>query len=155
MVWSNHWLHFAAPKPVGKHEFSDILNAQGFKPTSDQESQTLSSLKKEQNKPDDPIKAKVNHHTTNHTLGIMDITDPWAFIKNPHTLRKEQGSLLPGLCFGLYAENWISKENNRYTVVFSILPFGNHVKKFGWNFNQDFSFLSKSNFKCLFVSDLA
>ena len=55
-----HWLHdFAAPKPVGKHEFSDILDAHGFKPTSDQESQTLSSLKKEQNKPDDPIKAKV------------------------------------------------------------------------------------------------
>ena len=56
-----HWYHFSAPKPVGKHEFSDILNAQGFKATSDQEaeSQTLSSLKKEQNKPDDPIKAKV------------------------------------------------------------------------------------------------
>ena len=33
------------------------------------------------------------------------------------------------------------------------LPFGNHVKKFGSNFNQGFSFLSKSNLKCLFVSD--
>lgn len=55
------WFHLAAPKPVGKHEFSDILDAQGFKPTSDQESQTLSSLKKEQNKPEDPIKAKVNY----------------------------------------------------------------------------------------------
>ena len=60
-----HWIDmcidyiFAAPKPVGKHEFSDILDAHGFKATSDQESQTLSSLKKEQNKPDDPIKAKV------------------------------------------------------------------------------------------------
>ena len=42
------------------------------------------------------------------------------------------------------AENSIKKENSRYTVVFSILPFGNHVKKFGSNFNQAFSFLSKS-----------
>ena len=38
-------------------------------------------------------------------------------------------------------------------MVFSNLSFGNHVKKFGSNFNQDFSFLSKSNLKCLFVSD--
>ena len=30
-------------------------------------------------------------------------------------------------------------------MVFSNLSFGNHVKKFGSNFNQDFSFLSKSN----------
>ena len=46
---------------MGKNEFSDILNAQGFKATSEQEpgSQTLKSLKKEQNKPDDPVKAKV------------------------------------------------------------------------------------------------
>ena len=44
-------------------------------------------------------------------------------------------------------------ENSRYTVVFSSLPFGNNVKKFGSNYNQDFSFLSKSNLKCLFVSD--
>ena len=51
------------------------------------------------------------------------------------------------------AENLINKENSRYTVVFSILPFGNHVKKFGLNFNQDFSFLSKSNLKRLFVSN--
>ena len=87
LAWSKHWLHFAAPKPVGKHEFSDILNAQGFKPTSDQESQTLSSLKKEQNKPDDPIKAKVNNCTTNHTLGIMDSTVPWAGLSlKAHTL---------------------------------------------------------------------
>ena len=33
------------------------------------------------------------------------------------------------------------------------MSFGNHVKKFGSNFNQDFSLLSKSNLKCLFVSD--
>ena len=39
------------------------------------------------------------------------------------------------------------------SVVFSILPFGNHVKKFGSNFKQDFNFLSKSNLKCLFVYD--
>ena len=51
------------------------------------------------------------------------------------------------------AENWINKENSRYTVVFSSLPFGNHVTKFGSNFNQGFNFLSKSNLKCLFVSD--
>ena len=51
------------------------------------------------------------------------------------------------------AENWTNKENSRYIVVFSNLLFGNHVKKFGSNFNQDFSFLSKSNLKCLFVSD--
>ncbi|KAL9950314.1 hypothetical protein ACROYT_G042795 [Oculina patagonica] len=61
-VFGNYGPKWSAPKPVGKHEFSDILNAHGFKATSDQEteSQTLSSLKKEQNKPDDPIKAKVN-----------------------------------------------------------------------------------------------
>lgn len=54
-------ISFLAPKPMGKNAFSDILNAQGFKATSEQEpgSQTLKSLKKEQNKPDDPIKAKV------------------------------------------------------------------------------------------------
>ena len=51
------------------------------------------------------------------------------------------------------AENWINKETSRYTVVFSSLEFGNHVKNFGSNFNQDFSFLSKSNLKCLFMSD--
>ena len=38
-------------------------------------------------------------------------------------------------------------------MVFSSLPFRNHVKKFGSIYNQDFSFLSKSNLKCLFVSD--
>ena len=42
------------------------------------------------------------------------------------------------------AENWINKENGRYSVVFSILPFGNHIKKYGSNFNQGFSFLSQS-----------
>ena len=30
-------------------------------------------------------------------------------------------------------------------MVFFILLFGNHVKKFGSNFNQGVSFLSKSN----------
>ena len=52
---------FLAPKPVGKHEFSDILNAQGFKSATGQDTgpQTLKSLKKEKNKSDDPIKAKV------------------------------------------------------------------------------------------------
>ena len=30
------------------------------------------------------------------------------------------------------AENWINKENSRYTVVFSSLPFGNHEKKKIW-----------------------
>ena len=46
---------------MGKDEFSDILNAQGFKTTGDQEgeAQTLKALKKEQNKPLDPIRAKV------------------------------------------------------------------------------------------------
>jgi len=33
------------------------------------------------------------------------------------------------------------------------LLYGNHVKKFGSNFNQGFSFLSNSNLKCLFLSD--
>ena len=32
------------------------------------------------------------------------------------------------------AENWINRKNSRYAVVFSILQFGNHVKKFGSNF---------------------
>ena len=32
------------------------------------------------------------------------------------------------------AENWINKENSRYTVVFSSLPFGNHVKKIWFKF---------------------
>ena len=36
------------------------------------------------------------------------------------------------------AENLLNKENSRYTVVFSILPFGNHLKKIGSNFNQEF-----------------
>ena len=40
------------------------------------------------------------------------------------------------------AENWINKENSRCTVVFSIWPFNNHVKKFGSNFAQGFSFVS-------------
>ena len=47
------------------------------------------------------------------------------------------------------AENWINRENSRYTVVFSILPFGNHVNKFGWRLNKEFSFLSKSNLKMI------
>ena len=51
------------------------------------------------------------------------------------------------------AENWINKENSRYTVIFCFLSFGNHVKKFRWNLNQDFSFLSKPNLKTLFLSD--
>ena len=61
-------ISFSAPKPVGQNEFSDILNAQGFnRPTTQgaqgaQGAQTLSSLKKEQNKPDDPIKAKVLYY---------------------------------------------------------------------------------------------
>lgn len=58
-------IYFSAPKPVGQNEFSDILNAQGFnRPTAQgaQGAQTLSSLKKEQNKPDDPIKAKVLYY---------------------------------------------------------------------------------------------
>ena len=50
------------------------------------------------------------------------------------------------------AGNWINKENSRYAVVFSIFPFFDHVNKYGSNFNKDFSFLSKSNLKCLFVS---
>ena len=50
------------------------------------------------------------------------------------------------------AENRINEENSIYTVVFSSSLCGNHVKKFGSSFNQDFSFLSKSNL-CLFVSD--
>ena len=51
-------------------------------------------------------------------------------------------------------ENWINKREKADTVlIFSILPFDNHAKKFGSNFNQWFSVLSKSNLKCLFVSD--
>ena len=38
-------------------------------------------------------------------------------------------------------------------VVFSILPFDNHIKKHGSKFNQGFSFLSKSNLKYLFVPE--
>ena len=36
------------------------------------------------------------------------------------------------------AENLLNKENSRYTVVSSILPFGNHLKKIGSNFNPEF-----------------
>ena len=36
---------------------------------------------------------------------------------------------------------------------FLILLFGNHIKKHGSNFNQGFSFPSKSNLKYLFVPD--
>lgn len=63
-VFGNYGQKWNAPKPVGKNEFSDILNAQGFKSAAGggQESgpQTLKSLKKEQNKSEDPVKAKVN-----------------------------------------------------------------------------------------------
>lgn len=59
-VFGNYGQKWSAPKPVGQNEFSDILNAQGFNRPAAQGAQTLSSLKKEQNKPDDPIKAKVN-----------------------------------------------------------------------------------------------
>ena len=46
-------------------------------------------------------------------------------------------------------KNYRTKELH---VVFSILPFGNHLKKFGSNFNQGFSFLSKSRLK-MFICD--
>ena len=36
-------------------------------------------------------------------------------------------------------------------MVFSSLPFGNHFKKSVSNFNQELSFLPKSNLRCLFV----
>lgn len=60
-VFGSYGQKWNAPKPVGKHEFSDILNAQGFKSATGQDTgpQTLKSLKKEKNKSDDPIKAKV------------------------------------------------------------------------------------------------
>ncbi|XP_031568083.1 cyclin-G-associated kinase-like [Actinia tenebrosa] len=48
------------PKRVGKDEFSDFLDVHGFKTTSgDKSPETLRGLKREQNKPDDPIKAKI------------------------------------------------------------------------------------------------
>ncbi|KAK3755297.1 hypothetical protein QZH41_014605 [Actinostola sp. cb2023] len=49
------------PKRVGKDEFSDFLDVHGFKSTSekDKEPEKLSDLRKDQCKPDDPIKAKV------------------------------------------------------------------------------------------------
>ena len=34
------------------------------------------------------------------------------------------------------AENLINEKNSGYTVVFSILQFGNHLKKFGLNFQS-------------------
>ena len=49
------------------------------------------------------------------------------------------------------AENRINKENSRYALVYSSLPFGNHVKKFGLNFNQDFSFLFRRNQTKMFI----
>ena len=51
------------------------------------------------------------------------------------------------------AENWINKEDSSFTLVFHILPFFNHVKRFGSKFNGEFSFLSKSNLIHLIVSD--
>ena len=33
------------------------------------------------------------------------------------------------------------------------IAYGNYARKFGWNFNQKFSFLFKSNLKSLFVCD--
>ena len=47
------------------------------------------------------------------------------------------------------AENWIRKMADTLWF-FSILPFGNHIKRHGSNFNQGFSFY-KSNLKYLFV----
>ena len=34
------------------------------------------------------------------------------------------------------AENWINERNSGHTVFFSILQFGNHVKKYGLNFQS-------------------
>ena len=45
------------------------------------------------------------------------------------------------------AENWINKETRRYTVVFSILPFGNYIKTFSSNIRQNCIFLFKSNLR--------
>lgn len=49
------------PKRVGKDEFSDFLNVHGFKTTDkDKGPEKLSDLRKELNKPEDPIQAKVS-----------------------------------------------------------------------------------------------
>ena len=45
------------------------------------------------------------------------------------------------------------KEKWRINCGLFYLPFGNHVKKFGSNFNQGFSFMSNPNLKYLFLSD--
>ena len=55
---------FSGPKPVGKDQFSDILDAQGFKTsttTPENQKNTLKDLLRQQEQDDgvDPIKQKV------------------------------------------------------------------------------------------------
>ena len=51
------------------------------------------------------------------------------------------------------AENLTNEKSTGYTVVFSILQFGNHVNNLVQIPNQRRSFLLESNLKCLFISD--
>ena len=57
-----HFVSFTVNTPVNKNEFSDILNAHGFKSGAaekEQGPQTLGSLKKQTAVVIDPIQAKV------------------------------------------------------------------------------------------------
>ena len=54
------FLLLSGQRPPSKNEFSDILGAHGFKPSSEAQKETLKQLKKQVvTKEDDPVKAKV------------------------------------------------------------------------------------------------
>ncbi len=56
-----HIFTIIGQRPAGKDEFSDILGAHGFKPSSETQKETLRQLKKvEVSEETDPIKRKVS-----------------------------------------------------------------------------------------------
>ena len=80
----------------------------------------------------------------------------WLFLKKPmkaEVVWSKRLWIFIDVAFNVIKSQCQAQNFNSDTVIFSILSFGSHVKKFRWNFNQDFSFLSKSNLKSLFLSD--
>ena len=54
-------MFFIGQRPASSNEFSDILGAQGFKPSSEQQKETLKQLTQQSaREEDDPIKRKVS-----------------------------------------------------------------------------------------------
>ncbi len=69
---------FPGQKPVSKDEFSDILGAQGFKPPTEKEKETLKQLKKtEMAEIDDPIQRKVCCYISYFTFNLSTASLSW------------------------------------------------------------------------------